>query len=103
MPVRGVRLISWEQANWITPNLGCQPAGAIDLQNPTPGYLVMLHAGDQFYELHSDLNGEELCLAEPLQPGERIPLARNQTSQEAAELGDRTSLADWACQSTRSI
>ena len=86
MPVRGVRLISWEQANWITPNLGCQPAGAIDLQNPTPGYLVMLHAGDQFYELHSDLNGEELCLAEPLQPGERIPLARNQTSQEAAEL-----------------
>lgn len=84
--VRQVRMLSWQEANWITPNLGCQTAGVFYPQTPTPGYRIVLRANGQDYSLHSDQNGENICLAEPLQPGERVPLARDATSEGAAEL-----------------
>jgi len=84
--VRQVRLLSWEEAAWITPNLGCQPSGVFYPQSPTPGFRIILRANSQDYELHTDQGGENICLAEPLQSGERIPLARDLTPEAAAEL-----------------
>ncbi len=84
--VRQVRLLSWEEAAWITPNLGCQPSGVFYPQSPTPGFRIILRANSQDYELHTDQGGENICLAEPLQSGERVPLARDLTPEDAAEL-----------------
>lgn len=97
LEVRQVQLASWNEASWITPNLGCQVSAAFDAQNPTPGYRIMLNANRQEYEIHSDLEGEQVCLAEPLEAGERLPLARDTSQQEIAaqaqsHLGSRTGI-----------
>jgi hypothetical protein len=86
LEVRQVRLVSWEEASWITPNLGCQPSGVYSPQSPTLGYRIILRASSQDYELHTDQSGENICQADPLQPGERLPLRRDLTSDETAEM-----------------
>jgi hypothetical protein len=79
-------LDSWEQVLWITPNLGCQPTAGFYPQDPIPGYRIFLRDKDQNYQIHTDLNGERICLAEPLQAGERIPLPVNATPEATVEL-----------------
>jgi hypothetical protein len=79
-------LDSWEQVLWITPNLGCQPTAVFYPQDPIPGYRIFLRDKDQNYEIHTDLSAENICLAELLQPGERIPLPVNATPEATVEL-----------------
>jgi hypothetical protein len=70
-----IKLDSWQEAIWITPDLGCRPALLLDVQEAIEGYRILLNAKGQDYELHSDLSGGNICLAQPLQTGERISLA----------------------------
>jgi hypothetical protein len=79
-------LDSWEQVVWITPNLGCQPTAMFYPQDIIPGYRIFLRDKDQNYEIHTDLSAENICLAELLQPGERIPLPVNATPDAIVEL-----------------
>ena len=79
-------LDSWEQVLWITPNLGCQATAVFYPQDPIPGYRILLRDKDQNYQIHTDLKGESICLAEPLRAGERIPLPRNATPEATVEL-----------------
>lgn len=86
LEVRQVQLIDWNPATWITPNLGCQLSSAFDAQNPIPGYRVVFSAGGQRYEIHGDQSAEQLCLAEPLVGGERLPLQFESDQTRMVEL-----------------
>ena len=86
LEVAQVRVIAWEPALWITPNLGCQVSREFDSQNPISGFRITLEADGQDYEVHSDQSGEQLCLVKPLEPGERLPLAGNSSLEQVVDM-----------------
>lgn len=86
LEVSQVRLVSWKSAGWITPNLGCQVSPDFDPSNSITGWRIILAADGQDYEVHSDLSGEQLCLAKPLEPGERVPLMGDYRLERAVEM-----------------
>jgi hypothetical protein len=46
----------------------------------------MLRANTQIYELHSSADGEVICVAETLSPGERVALTNGNSAQATADL-----------------
>jgi hypothetical protein len=83
---QGIELISWENAVWLTGGLGCLPNESLATLSPTPGYRVIFDIRGEVYELRSDAAGEQICVAKPLQPGERVPLLQMKSSQLPADL-----------------
>lgn len=86
LEVPQVRVIAWEPALWITPNLGCQVSSDFESQNPISGLRITLQANGEDYEVHSDQSGEQLCLAKPLESGERIPLAGDSGLEQTLQM-----------------
>ena len=82
---RQIELLSWETAIWSTTGLGCMSSEAVAARSPLQGFQILLSARGEAYEVHSDAAGENMCVAEALQPGERVPL-QVRTGQEPAEL-----------------
>jgi hypothetical protein len=57
-----VRLIRVEAREWSDASLGCPKPGQMYAQVITPGYLVVLEAGGQRLEYHTDAGRRvELC------------------------------------------
>jgi hypothetical protein len=73
LEVRQVRLVSWEEASWITPNLGCEGESDLTLQTPTPGYRIILYVNGKEFELHSDQAGESICMVRDTSPTHSVP------------------------------
>ena len=70
-----VSVLSAEPVDWGDSCLGVDTPGILCLQVITPGYRVVLEAGGQRYEVHTDATGERLVLLEPGRPstGETLP------------------------------
>ncbi len=58
-----IRLVSVEAVDWSDTSLGCPQPGMMYAQVITPGYRVMLEAGGQRYEYHTD-EGQFVVLCE---------------------------------------
>jgi hypothetical protein len=58
-----VEIVSYERVDWPDSCLGIQLQGQACTKILTPGYKVILKAGGQPYEFHTDLNGEAVQLA----------------------------------------
>jgi hypothetical protein len=52
---------SLEAVEWPDTSLGCPQPGMMYAQVITPGYRILLVAGDQVYEYHSDHRRAILC------------------------------------------
>ena len=50
-----IKLVSAEGVEWSDASLGCPQPGMMYAQVITPGFLVMLEAGGQTYEYHTDM------------------------------------------------
>ena len=55
LPEEAVQLVSIEAVKWSDTSLGCPKEGYMYAQVITPGYLILLEAGGQQYEYHTDL------------------------------------------------
>jgi len=53
-PVEQIALVSIESREWRDGSLGCPQPGQMYIQVITPGYMMILEAGGQQYEFHSD-------------------------------------------------
>ena len=58
VPVDEIGLVSYERVEWPNSCLGYAEAGEMCAQVITPGWLVILEAEGQQYEVHTDQNGE---------------------------------------------
>ncbi len=56
-PADQIQVVSIEQVDWPDASLGCPQPGQMYIQVITPGYKVILAAGGQRYEVHTDLRG----------------------------------------------
>lgn len=54
--VADVRLVSVEARDWPDTSLGCPQEGFMYAQVITPGFRIILEAGGERYEYHSDMN-----------------------------------------------
>jgi hypothetical protein len=50
-----IKLVSAEEVEWSDASLGCPQPGMMYAQVITPGFLVVLEAGGQTYEYHTDM------------------------------------------------
>ncbi len=60
--VQSVKAVEWPDAS-----LGCPQPGMMYAQVITPGYRILLKAGDETYEYHSDQKRAILCQPEPIE------------------------------------
>ena len=88
-----ISLFSWEPAIWPSTSLGCLPL-INPQETPTPGYRIILQAGGKKYELRSDQSGENICLVEPYNVREQLPLMKTSSPEAIAEMA-RAHLANW--------
>lgn len=59
-----VIILDVEEVAWRDSSLGCPQPGMVYLQVITPGYRILLQAGDETYEYHSDQKRAILCQPE---------------------------------------
>jgi hypothetical protein len=64
VPIEALKLESAEREEWRNSCLGCAPPDAICAMVITPGYRIILRAGDAVYEVHTDLQGASAVLCE---------------------------------------
>ncbi|MGD1996956.1 MAG: hypothetical protein PVH62_09300 [Anaerolineae bacterium] len=64
-----VTLLSVEAVQWSDTSLGCAQPGEMYAQVITPGYRVILGAGGEEYELHTDEAGQNVVLCNSRAPG----------------------------------
>ncbi len=57
IPTGEITVISYEEVNWPDTSLGCPQPGRMYAQVITPGYRVVLEAGGNQYEAHTDRTG----------------------------------------------
>ncbi len=81
-----VELASWEEALWPNSGLGCLPNEALTVRSPVEGYRITFSALGTLYEVHSDASGVNICVAEALLAGERVPLLQPKMDPDPAEL-----------------
>ncbi len=82
----GIELLSWENVTWNSVGLGCSMDENPSTPSPIPGYRVIISAGIEVYELRSDASGDQICVTESLQPGERVSLSELYSSQTDSEV-----------------
>ncbi len=64
LPAGQVEVTSVEAVDWNDTSLGCPQEGYMYAQVITPGYRVLLAAGGQTYEYHTDLEGTNVVSCE---------------------------------------
>jgi hypothetical protein len=74
-----IRLVSVEAVEWSDTSLGCPQPGMMYAQVITPGYRVVLEAGGQKYEYHTD-TGRFVVLCEKGKPSGAVPSKRPDAS-----------------------
>ena len=57
-----VAVVSFEPVEWSDTSLGCPLPGMVYAQVITPGYMVLLEAAGQQYEIHTDRTGSSVVL-----------------------------------------
>ena len=82
-----ISVLSTEAVDWGDSCLGVETPGIMCLQVITPGYRVVLEAGGQRYEYHTDATGERLVLLEPGKPSsnENLPALVWQSPEEPCQ------------------
>jgi len=63
MGAEGIDLVSRERVDWPDTSLGVPKPGMMYAEVVTPGYKIVLSAGGQSYEYHSDLFGTQIVAA----------------------------------------
>lgn len=62
VPESTIEVVSIEYVTWSNSGLGCEAPGEVTLQVITPGYRIVLAAGDNVFEYHTDSAGNyRLC------------------------------------------
>ncbi len=54
IPIEEIMLVKQEKVDWSDASLGFPEEGMMYAQVITPGFRIILKAGDKFYEYHSD-------------------------------------------------
>lgn len=57
VPADSIQVVSMEDTVWPTSGLGCEKPGQMYLQVITPGYQIVLQAGDMLYTYHTNKSG----------------------------------------------
>lgn len=92
-------VVALEEVQWSDGSLGCPQPGMMYVQVITPGFLVVLQAGGEKYEYHTDLAGrfvlcEEAPMADkPAVPGTVEPGLETLVAQAKADLAERLSIS----------
>jgi hypothetical protein len=60
-----VNALSSEPVEWPDASLGCPQPGMMYAQVVTPGYLFLLEAAGEQYEVHTDLTGQSVVVCQP--------------------------------------
>lgn len=101
-----ISVLSAEAVDWGDSCLGVETPGIMCLQVITPGYRVVLEAGGQRYEYHTNATGEQLVLVKPGKPSsnETLPALVWQSPEEPCQ---RVEISAWqvnygACDATLS-
>jgi hypothetical protein len=71
-----VQLLAVDRADWRDSSLGCPKPGMVYLQVITPGYRILVQAGDTIYEYHSasDSDRAVLCKSGPAATWKSLPI-----------------------------
>ena len=62
--IDGIKVLSVESINWPDGSLGCGKPGTEYIQVITPGFRIMLEAGNQTYNYHTDMSNQVILCSE---------------------------------------
>ena len=80
--VEKIAMLEAEAVEWPDTSLGCPQPGKTYAQVITPGYSIILKAGGEQYEYHSDSEGRQLVLCQDDDNKKRIEAIRRMVSPE---------------------
>ncbi len=88
VPVEEIEIVSWSPEEWSDSCLGLGGPDESCAAVITPGYLVVLRAGDQVFNVRTDESGESIRFQETADPETEYPVSVVNARQELAdELG----------------
>ena len=91
--VEKITVLRVEAVEWPDTSLGCPQPGKMYAQVITPGYSIILKAGGEQYEYHSDSEGRQLVLCQDDDNKKRIEAIRKMVSPEKAITSAQEDLA----------